>query len=234
MRWNLAALEVTAELAPQLQSFDRALVCLLGPSEEERGVHPRMAKETLVGAGRLADLQAEDLYRLAVTDPLTGCYNRRFFYEVIERELERHRRHGIPLSLLFIDINHFKKVNDSLGHEAGDLVLQSVADFLKRHVRRADYLFRWGGDEFLILIWGTLKSARRMRTQLKARFRSLSDNSRRPDRLKLSLSIGCVEFGPGACDVASGLGEADKQMYRDKPHVDIEGRRRTNLEFAGK
>lgn len=99
---------------------------------EEREVNPQMAKEPLVGAGRRADLQAEDLYRLAVTDPLTGCYNRRFFYEVIERELERHRRHGIPLSLLFIDINHFKNVNDSLGHEAGDLVLQSVASLPTR------------------------------------------------------------------------------------------------------
>ena len=175
-----------------------------------------MAKEPLVDAGRLSDLLAEDLYRLAVTDPLTGCYNRRFFYEVIERELERHRRYFIPLSLLFIDIDHFKNVNDSLGHEAGDLVLQSVADFLKRHVRRSDYLFRWGGDEFLILIWGTLKSARRMRTQLKARFRSLSDKARRPQSLRLGLSIGCAELGSGACDIASALGEADKRMYQDK------------------
>lgn len=59
-----------------------------------------------------------------------------------------------------------------------------------------------------------------MRTQLKARFRSLSDKSRRPQRLRLGLSIGCSELGPGACDIASALGEADKQMYRDKARLD--------------
>ena len=73
---------------------------------------------------RLANLQADDLYQLAVTDPLTGCCNRRFFDEVIDRELAHHHRYGVPLSLLFLDVDQFKAVNDSLGHEAGDRVLQ--------------------------------------------------------------------------------------------------------------
>ena len=81
---------------------------------------------------RLANLQADDLYHLAVTDPLTGCYNRRFFDEVIDRELAHHSRYGVPLSLLFLDVDQFKAVNDSFGHEAGDRVLQAVASFLKR------------------------------------------------------------------------------------------------------
>ena len=61
----------------------------------------------------------------------------------------------LPLSLLFRDVDQSKAMNDSLGYEAGDRVLQAIASFLKRHVRRSDHLFRWGGDEFLILIWGT-------------------------------------------------------------------------------
>ena len=103
-----------------------------------------MPNEPGSATGQLADLQPDDLYTLAVTDSLTGCYNRRFFDEVVDRELATHRRHGVPLSVLFVDVDHFKAVNDSVGHEAGDRVLQSVASFLKRHVRRSDYLFRWG------------------------------------------------------------------------------------------
>lgn len=163
---------------------------------------------------RLADLQVEELYQVAITDPLTGCYNRRFFDEVIDRELATHRRYGVPLSLLFIDVDHFKAVNDSLGHEAGDRVLQSVANFLKRHVRRADYLFRWGGDEFLILIWGTLEDATQMQAQLKAAFCGLRDKSQLPSTL--GLSIGCAEVSSDATDMASVVREADERMYEDR------------------
>ena len=78
---------------------------------------------------RLESAQGK-LRRMVITDPLTGCRNRRFFDEIIGRELQRHRRHGIPLSLLFVDIDRFKAVNDQLGHEAGDDVLRQVAAFL--------------------------------------------------------------------------------------------------------
>ena len=163
---------------------------------------------------RLADLRADELYQVAITDPLTGCYNRRFFDEVIDRELATHRRYGVPLSLLFIDVDHFKAVNDSLGHEAGDRVLQSVASFLKRYVRRSDYLFRWGGDEFLILIRGTLQDATHMRALLKAAFRDLRDQSRLPPTV--GLSIGCAEVSPDTTDMASVVREADERMYEDR------------------
>ncbi len=173
-----------------------------------------MPNEPGSATGWLSDLQLDDLYKLAVTDSLTGCYNRRFFDEVVDRELATHRRYGVPLSVLFIDVDHFKAVNDSLGHEAGDRVLQSVANFLKRHVRRSDYLFRWGGDEFVILIWGTLQNATHMRAQLKAAFRDLRDQSRLPPTV--GLSIGCAEVSPDATDMASVVREADERMYEDR------------------
>jgi hypothetical protein len=90
------------------------------------------------------------LRRMVITDALTGCHNRRFFDEIIGRELQRHARYGIPLSVLFVDIDRFKSVNDILGHDAGDEVLRRVATFLLSSIREADYVFRWGGDEFLI------------------------------------------------------------------------------------
>ncbi len=164
--------------------------------------------------GRLRDLQVEELYRLAVTDPLTGCYNRRFFDEVVERELANHRRYNVPLSVLFVDVDRLKAVNDSLGHEAGDRVLQAGASFLTRHVRRSDYLFRWGGDEFVIMIWGTLEDATQMQAQLKAAFCALRDTSQLPPTL--GLSIGCAEVGPSTIDMTSVVREADERMYQDR------------------
>jgi len=107
----------------------------------------------------------EELLQASITDPLTGCHNRRFLEQVMYRELQRHRRFNLAMSLLFIDIDRFKAINDSLGHDAGDRVLQYVARFLKRHIREADYVFRWGGDEFLALITCTGEEAARHRPQ---------------------------------------------------------------------
>jgi GGDEF domain-containing protein len=118
---------------------------------------------------RLESAQGE-LRHLVITDALTGCYNRRFFDEVIGREVERHRRYEIPLSLVFVDVDRFKAINDALGHETGDQVLQHVAGFLTRHIREADYVFRWGGDEFLILISCGVEEALRKSIRLQEQF----------------------------------------------------------------
>jgi len=90
--------------------------------------------------------------QLAITDGLTGLYNIRYFYELAEFELKRAKRYKYPLSLIMIDIDHFKKVNDTHGHLAGDEVLKSVARRLKKIVREIDVLGRYGGEEFLILL----------------------------------------------------------------------------------
>src|SRR5262245_9343724 len=93
-----------------------------------------MTYELRVTNTRLATAQ-EELRHLVTTDALTGCRNRRYFDQVIGREVQRHRRYNIPLSLVFIDVDRFKTVNDTLGHEAGDRLLQRVAGFLIRNVR---------------------------------------------------------------------------------------------------
>lgn len=91
------------------------------------------------------------LAQLAVTDPLTGLHNRRALYAQLEREFERSKRYKRPLSLLMMDIDHFKSINDSYGHQAGDRVLRLVADVLRATVRSADVAGRFGGEEFMIL-----------------------------------------------------------------------------------
>ncbi|MFH1464347.1 MAG: GGDEF domain-containing protein [Pseudomonadota bacterium] len=96
--------------------------------------------------------QAVALERLAVTDPLTGVANRRHFMLALAREVERARRYRHPLGLVMMDIDHFKQVNDTLGHAVGDVVLQEVVARMAAQVRRVDLVARWGGEEFVILL----------------------------------------------------------------------------------
>ncbi|HXZ48531.1 MAG TPA: GGDEF domain-containing protein [Usitatibacter sp.] len=96
-----------------------------------------------------ADAQA---LRLATLDPTTGAYNRRTFHEIAEREMSRARRAGQPLSIIMVDIDHFRVVNEKHGHRVGDEVLARLADTLRASLRKEDMLVRYGGEEFLVLL----------------------------------------------------------------------------------
>jgi len=172
-----------------------------------------MTYELRVANRRLETAQGE-LRDLVTRDALTGCRNRRFFDEVISRELQRHQRYNIPLSLMFVDVNRFKAVNDTLGHEVGDRVLQRVAAFLVRSVREADYVFRWGGDEFLILISCPHDHAVRKANELRATFAQSAEVADLPEGV--GLSAGCVEVPAHANDITPFIKTADERMYLDK------------------
>ena len=158
----------------------------------------------------------EELLQAAITDPLTGCHNRRFLEQVMDRELQRHARFQLPLSLLFIDVDRFKQINDTLGHEAGDRVLQYVSRFLRRYIREADYVFRWGGDEFLVLITCGAEEAARKAAVLKASFDAAPEAVELPPGI--GLSVGWAEVPPGTEDLLPLVKEADERMYADKGH----------------
>jgi diguanylate cyclase (GGDEF)-like protein len=132
----------------------------------------------------------------------------------MDRELQRHVRFKLPLSLLFIDIDRFKDINDSFGHDAGDKVLQYVAKFLKRHIREADYVFRYGGDEFLALITCSGEEAGRKGQSLKTAFATLPEASDLPPGL--GISVGVVEVPEQTKDLGPLLKEVDRRMYEDK------------------
>jgi diguanylate cyclase (GGDEF)-like protein len=154
------------------------------------------------------------LRRMVITDALTGCRNRRFFDEIIGREVQRHRRYGIPLSVLFVDIDRFKAINDTLGHEAGDRVLQQVAAFLLHNIREADYVFRWGGDEFLVLLSCAEDEARRRGAALQSAFARSPEAAALP--AGVGLSIGTAEIMEQAEDVMALIRLADERMYENK------------------
>ncbi len=94
----------------------------------------------------------EEIYRLTTVDGLTQVYNKRYFMENLERELSRAQRYGRDLSLLIFDIDHFKNVNDTYGHLAGDHVLKQMAELVKNNTRREDFMARYGGEEFAVIL----------------------------------------------------------------------------------
>ena len=165
-------------------------------------------------ANRRLEAAQRQLHQLATTDPLTGCHNRRFFDEIIAHEVQRHHRYGIPLTLVFIDVDRFKSVNDNLGHPMGDRLMQHLALLLKRHVRCADYVFRWGGDEFVVLMSCCEREAKRKSAKLKSAFGASVRRWALPPGV--GLSIGCAQLGQGAPDIESLIREADTRMYTDK------------------
>jgi diguanylate cyclase (GGDEF)-like protein len=156
----------------------------------------------------------DDMKAMAVTDLLTQCYNRRFLSDIAEHELEQHRRYKLPLSLLYIDIDHFKAINDTLGHQTGDDVLQTIGAILCEQTRQADYVFRWGGDEFLLLLSTTEAEARAKAEDIRQRFLKSEIVSRLPDGV--DLSIGIVGVPPETKEFGPLIDQADREMYRRK------------------
>jgi len=158
----------------------------------------------------------EKLKDQATRDPLTGVFNRRHFNEVIEQEVRRAKRYDHPLGLLMIDVDKFKHINDHYGHQAGDMVLQSIARILRDTVRETDVIVRYGGDEFLVVLTETAEEcagvARRMRAAIEGT-RVIANNSSIP----VSISIGTAAWNShSGATVEEALAEADEKMYEDK------------------
>lgn len=104
---------------------------------------------------RVISAQQHELHDLAMTDSLTGLANRVQLHDSLEQAVQHHERRQVPMSLIALDLDHFKFINDSLGHDAGDDVLRGVGTLLQKRIRRSDKVFRLGGEEFLILLYDT-------------------------------------------------------------------------------
>lgn len=156
----------------------------------------------------------DEMKAMAVTDPLTGCYNRRFLDEIAEHELEQHRRYQLPLSLLYIDIDHFKAINDQRGHQTGDEVLITLGQILQELTRQADYVLRWGGDEFLVLLSAGEAEARNKANQIRHAFLESAIVRNLPDGVDLSIGIVPVPHDANAFEPL--IDQADREMYRRK------------------
>ena len=183
------------QVVPQVDA-DGSVVQILGVT---RDVSERRAFE-------------EELNRLVVTDPLTGAWNRRHGERIFAADLEEARRYGPALSLLLLDIDHFKEINDTHGHQVGDEVLIELTRRVTANLRASDVLVRWGGEEFVILMRHcTLDDARGLAEKIRAMIAEPPFDVAGT----VTVSIGAAELGP-IDDLSSWLDRADRAMYAAK------------------
>jgi diguanylate cyclase (GGDEF)-like protein len=154
----------------------------------------------------------------AIRDPLTGLFNRRALDELLPRLIDHCRGAGEDMSLLMIDVDHFKPLNDNLGHAAGDEMLKSIAQLIRSGVRTAqDAGFRCGGDEFVIVMPGCpIGSARALADRLTALVANLAKTVRVTPKPGLSIGVCSINELPAPPTAASLLQEADRRLYEMK------------------
>ena len=157
----------------------------------------------------------------ATTDPLTGLYNRSHLDGVADHLVALAERSERPISCLMIDLDHFKSVNDTYGHDAGDAVLKETAARFSRAVRRSDVLVRYGGEEFVVLLpdtdsAGAMTMAARLRMRLEAAPIVFAQPEREPVEIVMRASVGVASWQPGVEDAAGLISLADRAMYRAK------------------
>jgi diguanylate cyclase (GGDEF)-like protein/PAS domain S-box-containing protein len=158
----------------------------------------------------------EKLAYMAHHDSLTGAFNRHHLSAVLETETARAERYKHPIGFLMIDVNRFKMINDTLGHRTGDLVVQAMAAVLLKAVRRADLVFRYGGDEFLVVLPETDGSTRFVKDHILAVLEQWNQTSDLLD-FDVTLSIGVAHWAPDCGKTTDEvLNEADAAMYREK------------------
>ena len=161
--------------------------------------------------------QIDELSALVSTDALTGLYNFRYFETVLQAEMDRSKRSGIPTSLVLVDADHFKAVNDTYGHETGNLALQHLADILRGEVRTTDIVCRYGGEEFAMIFPEThlnlaVKVADRIREQIARRPVVVDDSE-----IRLTVSMGAsVYMKTSVLDRNDFVASVDKYLYEAK------------------
>ncbi|MBI5848690.1 MAG: GGDEF domain-containing protein [Nitrospirae bacterium] len=167
---------------------------------------------TLIHSLRLTQ---DKLKVMAVRDPLTGVFNRNYFNEMIANEINRTRRYGQRFSIVILDIDNFKQINDDYGHLIGDWILRECALILGMSIRSSDLLVRFGGDEFLVVTLETdLNECRSLISRIHERL-SIWNREHNNPYYGLSVSIGCSLFDQGK-DLMEVIQEADSRMYQNK------------------
>jgi two-component system cell cycle response regulator len=214
-------LEVDGYLATDLQSTNGTFVNDKPANRTPLvdGDHLRVGNcllRFLAGGNVEADYH-EELFKLAIVDALTGLYNKRYLMDYLERELARSVRYDRPLALILIDIDHFKAINDRLGHLAGDLTLRRLAGCLGSEIRRDDLLARYGGEEFAVVLSET---DHRRAAELAERIRGAVERHAfafEGRRYEVTISLGVAStLGDEALSPQELIRRADQRLYQAK------------------
>ncbi len=159
----------------------------------------------------------EKLEHQSIRDPLTGLFNRRYMEESLDREIQRCDRKHQPLGIIMLDVDHFKRFNDTFGHEAGDSVLKELGHFLQKYVRGSDIACRYGGEEFiLILPEGSLEVTSKRAEQLREGIKHLHLKYRHEPLGQITLSLGVASFPEHGITGQAVIREADAALYKAK------------------
>ncbi len=206
-------------------SFDVLLICCYIPASifiaymgDRMARQRNQLKATKRELQQSIDERQQALQKLAVialTDDLTQLMNRRAMNQQLLKELERVKRYGFHVSILLIDVDHFKQVNDTLGHDCGDHVLKTFSQLLTEELREVDYISRWGGEEFLVILSETeLSKAEHVAQRLLTK---VSDSIiyYHSESLSISFSGGLVEIDP-KFDIEENLKKVDELLYKAK------------------
>jgi diguanylate cyclase (GGDEF)-like protein len=158
-----------------------------------------------------------ELREQAIRDSLTGLFNRRYLQERLEQEVARADRENSPISILFLDIDHFKQFNDTFGHHAGDLLLQEFGALLQQKIRKSDTACRYGGEEFLIVMSDislpdAVKSAELLRAEFEKRVIPFQDGQ----TLRATISIGVASYPENGRTIPEVIQAADVALYAAK------------------
>ncbi len=232
-----AVVDITEDVTDQLALRERL--------ERQVERHKRVLREQEVISDRLVNVRRElehnkaelekknrqleeasqELERLSVTDALTGLHNRRHFDQAYDHEIRRSNRYKHPLSLLYMDIDHFKEVNDTHGHDAGDEILRDLGKLLRMYLRETDTVVRHGGEEFAAVLPETDRETAGMIGERLRAAVELHESRFRGLNLQVTISVGVASAEGGEIDPATFLQQADQAVYRAKE----EGRNRVVL-----
>ncbi|MBI3942848.1 MAG: diguanylate cyclase [Chloroflexi bacterium] len=213
--------EVYSLLAVPLRLGEKVLglLCIQSYSPYNYSVDDQEVLELLASQAAIALENARlftEMQQMAITDPLTGLHNRRHFFNLARRELERARRYHHPLSIIMLDIDHFKEVNDTLGHAAGDQLLRMIAAHCRETIRDADILGRYGGDEFAILLPETDETSALLVGERICQHISELIIETDKGNIQSTVSLGTATLDESCTDLDMLLDRADKALYTAK------------------
>ena len=184
-------------------------------SDSERSIASTFADQIALSVANLRLREA--LHNQSIRDPLTGLYNRRYLEETMERETRRAVRAEHGLGVLMLDLDHFKKFNDTYGHDAGDTVLRETAAFLTKSVRAEDIVCRYGGEEFVIILpMADLRASQARAERIRSKIRDLSTLHQGRSLGMITISVGVAELPDHGTTSKELLATADAALYRAK------------------